>query len=218
MQTLGLRYLATSLALAATAGVAEPDVPKALRLAQGLDINSLLKDGPASSTPETNRPANPTDLLRGAPAPAPEAVEVPSPLPAARPVSAFPASALAGKWAGRGIGCNGLSLTFTARDDGFDGKGIWTDPVDGSAFTTRVTARAASERAGKALPGQPAAYLAYARQYAARITRTGASGQVADMLDDHPAIFLVAREPATGGLVLRFVAPLTPCIFVQADQ
>lgn len=216
MQTLDLRYLVTLLALAATAGVAEPDVPKALRLAQGLDINSLLKDGPASSTPETNRPANPTGLLRGAPAP--EAVELLSPLPAARPVSAFPASALAGKWTGRGIGCNGLSLTFTARDDGFDGKGIWTDPVDGSAFTTRVTARAARERAGKALPGQPAAYLAYARQYAARITRTDASGQVADMLDDHPAIFLVAREPATGGLVLRFVAPLTPCIFAQADQ
>ncbi|MBW4983942.1 hypothetical protein KZZ07_15465 [Mameliella sp. CS4] len=218
MKQLRPQYLAAWLALAATVGWAEPDAPGSLRLAQGLDINNLLKDGPASPAPETNRPADPTDLLRGAPVPGAEAMEVPSPLPAARAVSAFPDAALAGSWTGLGSGCSRFSITFTISDDGFDGQSLWTDPVDGSTLTTRVTARADRTRAGKTLPGQPDAYLSFARQYAARITRTDASGQVADMLDDYPVALLVARQPDTGGLVLRFVEPVTPCTFTRSNQ
>ncbi|WP_167646121.1 hypothetical protein [Mameliella alba] len=218
MKKLRPQYLAAWLALAATVGWAEPDTPETLRLAQGLDINTLLKDGPASPAPESNRPADLTDLLRGTPAPGPEAMEVPSPLPAARAVSAFPDAALAGSWTGQGTGCSGVSITFTIGDAKFDGHSLWTDPDNGSILTTRVTARADRVRTGKPLPGQPDAYLSFARQYAARITRTNASGRVADMLDDYPVTLLVAHDPDAGGLVLRFVEPVTPCAFTRSDQ
>ncbi|MBY6119236.1 hypothetical protein [Mameliella alba] len=218
MKKLRPQYLAAWFALAVAAGGAEADPPETLRLAQGLDINTLLKDGPASPAPESNRPADLTDLLRGTPAPGPEAMEVPSPLPAARAVSAFPDTALAGKWTGQGTGCSGVSITFTIGDAGFDGHSLWTDPDNGSILTTRVTARADRTRAGKTLPGQPDAYLSFARQYAARITRTDASGRVANMLDDYPVTLLVAHDPDAGGLVLRFVEPVTPCAFTRSDQ
>lgn len=203
----GLRALGlagcVALCSAGSAG-AEPD-PAPLRLAQGFDINDLLKGGPPSTGPTTDLP------MRGLPPP-PEAA-TPVPVAALPPVAAFPASVLAGRWTGIGAACAERLLDFQPSSDGYTGVSTWVDPVDGYRITTRFDATSGTALPGAPHPADTARYFSFARQYAARVTRRDGSGAVVGLVEDIPVTLLVSTDATS--LVLRIVEPVTDCRYAR---
>ncbi|WP_323770221.1 hypothetical protein [Antarctobacter sp.] len=200
LRTLGL---AGCVALCGAGSVLAETAP--LYLAQGFDINELLKGG---APPVVTAPDMP---MRGLPA-LPEAAQATSiaPLP---PVAAFPVSALAGRWSGVGSACADRLLEFRPSGDRFIGESTWRDPVDGYRITTVFDAAPGAALPGGAHPDDPARFFSYAVQYPARVTRRDGSGAVVNLVEEIPVTLLVSRDD--DHLSLRIVEPVTDCRYAR---
>ncbi|SNS43514.1 hypothetical protein [Antarctobacter heliothermus] len=200
--TLGL---AACIALGGAGHARTQTDPPPLRLAQGFDINELLKGG---APPEATAPDLP---MRGLTASPEAAVE--TTVDALPPVAPFPPSALAGRWTGVGSACDDRQLEFQQSGDRYTAESTRVDPVDGYQVTTLFDATPGPALPGAAHPDDPSRFFSYARQFPARVTRRDGSGAVVDLVEDIAVTLLVSRDTDT--LTLRIVEPVTECRFAR---